>query len=68
VSAQQDGADHRRADPRDWTKEHEITRNTVTAYVKVENGKFVPTFNEPGKPFMCLPDQPATLPAKATFQ
>jgi branched-chain amino acid transport system substrate-binding protein len=55
--------------PRDWTKEHEITHNTVcTAYVKVENGKFVPTFNEPGKPFMCLPDQPATLPAKATFQ
>ena len=55
--------------PRNWTKEHEITHNTVcTAYVKVENGKFVPTFTQPGKPFMCLPDQPATLPAQATFR
>ncbi len=55
--------------PRDWTKEHEITHNIAcTAYVKVDNGKFVPTFNEPGKPFMCLPDQPATLPAQATFK
>lgn len=55
--------------PRNWTKEHNITHNTVcTAYVKVENGKFVPTFTQPGKPFMCLPDQPATLPAQATFR
>ncbi len=55
--------------PRNWTKEHEITHNTAcTAYVKVDNGKFVPTFTQPGKPFMCLPDQPATLPSKATFQ
>ena len=54
---------------RDWTKEHDITHNTVcTAYVKIENGKFVPTFTQPGKPFMCLPDQPPTLPSKATFQ
>jgi branched-chain amino acid transport system substrate-binding protein len=55
--------------PRDWTVDHDINHNTVcTAYVKVENGKFVPTFTKPGKPFMCLPDQPAKLPAKATFQ
>jgi ABC-type branched-subunit amino acid transport system substrate-binding protein len=55
--------------PRNWTKEHEITHDIVcTAYVKVDDGKFVPTFTQPGKPFMCLPDQPTTLPAKATFQ
>jgi ABC-type branched-subunit amino acid transport system substrate-binding protein len=55
--------------PRDWTKEHEITHDIVcTAYLKIDNGKLVPTFTQPGKPFMCLPDQPATLPAKATFQ
>jgi branched-chain amino acid transport system substrate-binding protein len=55
--------------PRNWTKEHEITHDIAcTAYVKVDNGKFVPTFNEPGKPFMCLPDQPAKLPATATFK
>jgi Periplasmic binding protein len=55
--------------PRNWTKEHEITHNvSCTAYLKIENGKFVPTFTQPGKPFMCLPDQPATLPSKATFQ
>ncbi len=55
--------------PRDWTKEHEITHDIVcTAYVEIEDGKFVPRFTQPGKPFMCLPDQPATLPAKATFQ
>jgi ABC-type branched-subunit amino acid transport system substrate-binding protein len=55
--------------PRDWTKEHEITHDIVcTAYVKVNNGKFVPVFTQPQKPFMCLPDQPATLPSKATFR
>lgn len=55
--------------PRNWTKEHEITHELAcTAYVKIDDGKLVPTFNQPGKPFMCLPDQPAKLPAKATFQ
>jgi ABC-type branched-subunit amino acid transport system substrate-binding protein len=55
--------------PRDWTKEHEITHDIAcTAYLKVEDGKLVPTFTEPGKPFMCLPDQPEKLPNKATFQ
>jgi len=55
--------------PRDWTKEHEITHGLAcTAYLEIKNGKLVPKFTEPGKPFMCLPDQPAKLPAKATFQ
>ncbi|MGZ4799279.1 MAG: ABC transporter substrate-binding protein [Acidimicrobiia bacterium] len=54
---------------RNWTVDHDINHNDVcTAYLKVNDGKFVPIFTQPGKPFMCLPDQPATLPAKATFQ
>jgi ABC-type branched-subunit amino acid transport system substrate-binding protein len=55
--------------PRDWTKEHDITHDVACqAYLKVEDGKLTPTFTEPGKPFMCLPDQPAKLPTEATFQ
>jgi branched-chain amino acid transport system substrate-binding protein len=53
--------------PRNWTKEHNITHDQAcTAWLKVENGKFVPVFAVPNKPFVCLPDQPKTLPAKAT--
>jgi len=55
--------------PKNWTTEHNITHTTsCTAYVKIENGKFVPIFNQPGKPFQCLPDQPAQLPDKATYR
>lgn len=55
--------------PRNWTVDHDINHNLAcTAYLKVQKGKFVPIFTQPGKPFMCLPDQPATLPAKATFK
>jgi branched-chain amino acid transport system substrate-binding protein len=54
---------------RNWTVDHDINHNLAcTAFVKIEDGKFVPTFNEPGKPFQCLPDQPAQLPATATHQ
>ncbi len=57
--------------PRNWTKEHNITHNnplSCTAWVKIVNGKFVPTFNQPGKPFQCMQDQPATLPTSATYK
>jgi ABC-type branched-subunit amino acid transport system substrate-binding protein len=54
---------------RDWTKDHEITKGEAcVAFVKIDKGKFVPIFNQPGKPFQCLPDEPAQLPAKATYQ
>lgn len=54
---------------RNWTVDHDINHNLAcNAFVKIEDGKFVPTFNQPGKPFQCLPDQPAKLPATATFQ
>ena len=35
--------------------------------LEIDDGEFVPTFTEPGKPFMCLDMQPDKLPAKATF-
>jgi branched-chain amino acid transport system substrate-binding protein len=57
--------------PRNWTKEHNITHNVppaCTAWVKIVNGKFVPVFNQPDKPFQCMPDQPPTMPAKPTYQ
>jgi len=41
----------------DWKKSgHKIDRNGLVcqSYVKVENGKFVPVFGTPGKPFVCL--------------
>lgn len=54
---------------RDWTRDHEITTDEAcVAFVKIDDGKFVPIFNRPGKPFQCLPDEPAKLPAKATYQ
>lgn len=53
---------------RDWTTEHDITDGIACqAYVKIDDGGFKPIFTEPGKPFMCLPEQPAKLPNKATF-
>jgi ABC-type branched-subunit amino acid transport system substrate-binding protein len=55
--------------PRNWTKEHDITHGVVcTAWVKVQNGKFVPIFAQNGKPFQCNPDQPAKLPTTATYK
>jgi hypothetical protein len=47
----------------DWTKAH--NRNTgglsCQSFVKVVNGKFVPTFGQPGKPFVCLKAQTRNL-------
>jgi len=55
--------------PRNWTTEHDITHTTTcNAYLRIEDGKLVPTFNRPGKPFQCLPDQPAQLPDQATYK
>ncbi len=55
--------------PRNWTTDHEITHNIAcTAWVKIEGGKFVPTWNKPGKPFQCIEDTPAKLPTSATYK
>jgi hypothetical protein len=39
-------------------------------YSKINNGKFVPSFGESGKPFVCLQEnpQPDTLQSKPTFK
>jgi branched-chain amino acid transport system substrate-binding protein len=51
--------------PIDWTKAHDQPASPVcVSTVRVEGGRFVPVFGEPGKPFTCLSqDQP--LPDKA---
>ena len=48
--------------PINWTKQHNDPLNDPSAlskldcgdYVKVESGKFVPVYDEPGKPFVCF--------------
>lgn len=45
----------------DWTTAHEPTPpggRTCTAYVQVKNQKYVPVYNEPGKPFACFTANP----------
>ncbi|MFA5883349.1 MAG: ABC transporter substrate-binding protein [Acidimicrobiia bacterium] len=50
----------------DWTTAHGPTAPNSTgcaAYIQVKNGKFVPVYGQPGKPFVCFPENPypATL-------
>ena len=50
----------------DWTTAHGPTPANGTgcaAYIQVKNGKFVPAYGQPGKPFVCFPENPypATL-------
>ncbi len=42
--------------PVDWTRQHTDTHFPVTcsALLRVHNGKFVPLFGDPGKPFLCV--------------
>jgi len=49
-----------------WTTAHgpaPAGSKTCAAYVEVKNGKFVPVYNQPGKPYVCFPENPypATL-------
>jgi branched-chain amino acid transport system substrate-binding protein len=49
----------------DWRTGHsQESPNGCVVLSKVENGKFKPAFGQPGKPFVCYPNQPAQLPAK----
>ncbi|MBM3659002.1 MAG: ABC transporter substrate-binding protein [Actinobacteria bacterium] len=44
-----------------WTTAHGPTPpggRTCSAYVQVKNGKFVPVYNEPGKPYACFTANP----------
>lgn len=50
----------------DWTVSHDKGSGTdCAAYLKIQGKKYVPVFNEPGKNFTCLPNQPDSLPDKA---
>jgi branched-chain amino acid transport system substrate-binding protein len=54
----------------DWTIQHEPTSPEhhqplgCAAITKIENKKFVPVFGDPGKPFICFPYAPPTVPDK----
>ncbi len=50
--------------PVDWTKQHtdlHYPRQCI-GYLKVENGKFVPIWSTPGKPFLCWDPLPTSIP------
>lgn len=50
----------------DWTIEHEKSKgDSCTAFVKIENGRFVPVFGQPGKPFICMKDDDTQAPSNA---
>jgi branched-chain amino acid transport system substrate-binding protein len=48
--------------PLDWTKAH-TQGNGCFSFVKVVNGKFKPSFGQPGKPFVCIPAGTTSIPA-----
>jgi ABC-type branched-subunit amino acid transport system substrate-binding protein len=51
------------APPLDWTKQH-IDRHyprSCIAFTVVRNGKFVPQWGAPGKPFVCWDGNPSTV-------
>jgi branched-chain amino acid transport system substrate-binding protein len=51
----------------DWKTAHsQEAPNSCVVISKIENGKYVPAFGAPGKPFACFQSQPEKLPAKFT--
>jgi ABC-type branched-subunit amino acid transport system substrate-binding protein len=51
----------------DWSVSHQAEQpEGCTVLSKIENGKFVPSFGQPGKPFVCLQANP--LPDKLQSQ
>jgi hypothetical protein len=63
--------------PLDWTRDHQDPTNNPAVrsdnecgnYVKVENGKFVPVYGEPGKPWVCIKRTDPTVdhPVRVSF-
>jgi ABC-type branched-subunit amino acid transport system substrate-binding protein len=51
--------------PIDWTRQHTVKHPPLACgtFVKVHNSKFEVQFTPPGKPFLCLTNQPATVEA-----
>jgi len=49
----------------DWTIGHTADPDELCfAFSKIDNGKFVPQYGEPGKPFVCFDRNAANLPEK----
>src|SRR5579884_199718 len=50
--------------PVDWTKQHTDLHypRACIGYLKVENGKFVPIWGQPGKPVLCWDPLPTSIP------
>jgi hypothetical protein len=53
--------------PIDWYWSHHVSPKNpdqvdCTAYMQVQNGKFVPIFGTPTDPFVCIPHETPTLP------
>jgi branched-chain amino acid transport system substrate-binding protein len=46
-----------------WTTAHEDDPDCY-AMTKIEGGKFKPVFGQPGKPFICFPENLTSIPAK----
>lgn len=51
--------------PVNWTTAHQQSQGCFS-FLKIVNGKFVPQFTQPGKPFLCIP--PGSNPVTATPQ
>jgi ABC-type branched-subunit amino acid transport system substrate-binding protein len=55
--------------PIDWTTAHSTAApNICTSTLLIKNGKFTPYLMQPGKPFWCIPANPAKLPKKPTLR
>jgi hypothetical protein len=55
----------------DWTTAHkQVPPQGCGVLSKIQHGKFVPTFADPGKPFVCLQANPLPdkLQPKPTFK
>jgi ABC-type branched-subunit amino acid transport system substrate-binding protein len=55
--------------PIDWTKQHTELHypRSCAVYTRVHNGKFVPQWGQPGKPFVCWDGNPATFEASKPY-
>src|SRR6266516_6995175 len=65
INAEKDFTAHGLLAGIEWRVEH-LADPPQGCYVlsKIENGKFKPSFGQPGKPFACYPEHPDQLPAK----
>jgi ABC-type branched-subunit amino acid transport system substrate-binding protein len=55
--------------PINWSKEHDSPPpNVCTSTLVIKNGKFTPYLMQAGKPFWCIPANPAKLPKAPTGQ